>query len=220
MQDPRNRQRSIGFSVVTLLIAGLITACTNPAMGPISQTTDSPNPPKDKGLLALGMPVVQSPGRPDYIVVEHGQSLNRIAHAHHVTPAALAAANHLEPPYKLRVGSKLILPGAGPPTIQQANAASLPRSPTPTSSPPKGESTAATAPQPVPPAAAPVDRRSTESAAPQPLQMQAQAAPLVATAPPVMPPRNPAAALPLPGEPLIWPTDGRPAKKMSEGPTN
>ena len=215
MQDSKNRQRSVGVAVIALFVLGLVTGCANPAMGPVSQSTDSPIPPKDKGMLAVGMPVVQSPVRPDYIIVEHGQSLNRIAHAHHVTPAALAAANHLEPPYKLKVGSKLILPDSGPPTIQQANAANAPRSPTPTSLPPKSEKAAATPPQPVPPAASPLDGAPKDNVVPP----QAQAALVLPGAPPVLPPRNPAAALPLPGEPAMWPSRG-PVVSKGEGPTN
>lgn len=208
MQDLKNRQRSIGVAVITLFIAGLVTACADPAAQPtqpVSQATDSPVPPKGPGSLATGAPAAQPPSKPDYIVVKQGQSLNRIAVSHHVAPAALAAANHLQPPYKLRAGSKLILPDSEPPPIQQANASSTARSPvpapTPPSSPPKSENTAATAPQPVPPPAAPLDGPPKESATPQPLQVQAQAAPVLPLAPPVLPPRNPAAALPLPGEP-------------------
>ncbi len=227
MQDHTNHQRSLGFAVITLFIAALVTGCTNPSTLQGSQAIDSPASLKDKGSLVTGVPVDQPPSKPRYTVVAHGQSLNGIAHAHHVGPAALAAANHLRPPYKLKVGSRLVLPASGPPPIQPANASSAPASPaplppvTPTASPQKDQKTVAAAPQPVPPSAALPDGIPKESIAPEPLQMQAQAAASVLPpAPPVLPPRNPAAALPLPGEPAVWPTGSPIVNKPSESPTN
>ena len=49
---------------------------------------------------------------PQYITVSEGQSLNRIARANHLTVTVIAAANHLESPYQLKVGSRLLIPGA------------------------------------------------------------------------------------------------------------
>jgi hypothetical protein len=92
----RNCQCSIGAAVIALVIAGLVTACTNPAMQPtppVSQAADSLVPAKDTGSLATS-PVARPPSKPHHIVVEHGQSLNGIAHSHHVAATALAAANN------------------------------------------------------------------------------------------------------------------------------
>jgi len=226
LHDQETRQRSIGAAVVALFVAALVTACTNTATGPeaaVSQAADSPAPAKAPGLPSAGGPVAQPPAEPHYIVVEQGQSLNRIAHAHHVAPGALAAANQLQPPYKLKVGLRLVLPSSGRPPLQQANASSVPTSPppspTPPSSPPKSESTAAMAPL-VPVSAAPLDGPAQESAAAPPPQMQAQATPISSHAPSVLPPRNPAAALPLPGEPAAWPSGGPVVNKSGESPTN
>ena len=210
MQNHRNRQRSSGAAVTALIMTGLATGCVNQATepaAPVSQAADSPVAAKAPGSLTTGGPVARVLSKPHYIVVEHGQSLNGIAYSHHVTPAALAAANHLPPPYKLKIGSRLALPNSGPPPLQQANVsgASPPaplQPPTPPASPEKNQTTAATAPQPVPPSAVPPDGPPKESAAAQPLQAQALAAPVLPRAPPVLPPRNPAAALPLPGEAL------------------
>jgi LysM repeat protein len=200
LQDQRNHQRGIAAAVTALIITGFVTACANPTLS-VSQAADSPIPPKDTGSLATGVPVAPPPSKLHYVVVEQGQSLNGIAHSHHLTPAALAAANRLQPPYKLKVGLRLVLPNSGPPPIQQANASSAPP-PTPSPSP-----TLPSSPQPVPPSVArtlpniaPLDGPPKESAAPQPPQTQALAAPVLPRAPPVLAPRNPAAALPLPGE--------------------
>lgn len=45
-----------------------------------------------------------------YVIVDPGRSLNGIAYENHVSPAALATTNHLAPPYKLKAGSRLLLP--------------------------------------------------------------------------------------------------------------
>ena len=206
MPEQRNRLRSIGAAVVVLSVSGLVTSCTDPTTQPaqqVSQVSDSAILPKDAGSLVTRGPVVQPPSKPNYIVVARGQSLSQIAHSHRVTPAALAAANNLQPPYKLNIGSRLILPNLGPPPIQQANVSNAAPAPSPLPTPPplpvRSEDTAAMAPQPVPHSAAQLGP-SKESATPQPLQVQAPAALALPRAPPVLAPRNPAAALPLPGE--------------------
>ena len=116
MQDHRNRWRGITAIGFALFATGLVTGCadqaTEPA-APVSQVGDSPVSPKDTRLVVTGGPVAPLPSKPHYIVVERGQSLNGITHSHHVTPAALAAANHLQPPYKLKVGLRLVLPDTG-----------------------------------------------------------------------------------------------------------
>ena len=198
MQDRRNRWRGITAVLIALFAAGLATGCADQATQ-VSQANDSPVSSKGTGLAVTGVPA-PPPSKPHDLVVEHGQSLNGIAHFHHVTPAALAAANHLQPPYKLKVGSRLVLPDTGPPPLQEVNAASAPHAtPLPPSTPPSAPAAAA-APQPVPPSAAPINGPPKESAAAQQLQAPTPAPAVLPWAPPVLPPRNPAAALPLPGE--------------------
>ena len=48
-----------------------------------------------------------------YIIVQPGQSVTRIAQAYHVPAQAIIAANHLTPPYKLKVGGRLEVPLPG-----------------------------------------------------------------------------------------------------------
>jgi hypothetical protein len=58
-----------------------------------------------------GQPSQPTPGHePRYITVSEGQSLIRIARANHVSAKVIAAANHLEPPYRLKIGSQLLMP--------------------------------------------------------------------------------------------------------------
>jgi LysM repeat protein len=68
----------------------------------ISALGESPRPMSNK-------PPQPGP-RSRYVTVAEGQSLIRIAHANHVSAKAIAAANHLEPPYRLKVGSQLLIP--------------------------------------------------------------------------------------------------------------
>ena len=46
------------------------------------------------------------------IAVKPGQSLGRIAEHYHVSKRAIIAANQLQPPYELKAGSQLVIPGA------------------------------------------------------------------------------------------------------------
>jgi LysM repeat protein len=53
-----------------------------------------------------------APGRSLTITVKPGQSLGGIAEHYHVPKRAIIAANQLQPPYELRAGSRLVIPGA------------------------------------------------------------------------------------------------------------
>jgi LysM repeat protein len=144
LQHKRNRWRGIVSAVIGLITAGLGTACvdqsTEPtplAYVPVSSKEDSgsavtarPMSPKRMGSTSARLP-----STPQYVIVEHGQSLDGIAHSHHLPPAALAAANHLKAPYPLKVGSQLLLPNTGPRPLQQANAWGVPPSDPITSAP-------------------------------------------------------------------------------------
>ena len=170
-----------------------------------------PPAPVQSPASTAGSPGKLPSSEPNYVIVEEGRSLNGIAYSHHVMPAALAAANHLTPPYKLKAGSRLVLPDPKPTPLQQVKASSAPPPipvppPTVASSLP---SVAAMAPGKMPPltqaAAVTIlpDGPSNEIVAPQPPQQALTVPPPVSglpKAPPVLPPRNPTAALPLPGE--------------------
>jgi murein DD-endopeptidase MepM/ murein hydrolase activator NlpD len=56
--------------------------------------------------------VVTASAPPSVHVVNHGDTLLRIAHRNHVPVAELARANNLEPSAKLKLGMKLSVPGA------------------------------------------------------------------------------------------------------------
>ena len=98
--------RRLCFASMT---AGLmfLASCAGPestgtAPAPVvSPTTLSKQPPK-------GMPAQSLT-----ITVQPGQSLGRIAAHYHVSKRAIIAANQLPPPYELKAGSRLVIPGAG-----------------------------------------------------------------------------------------------------------
>ena len=51
-----------------------------------------------------------SPQERRYITITEGQTLIRIAHTNHLSARTIAVANHLEPPYRLKAGTRLLLP--------------------------------------------------------------------------------------------------------------
>ena len=137
-----------------LVMVGFVTGCVDqsPEATPsASNGVDSRMPPTAQGSMATVARAVSPPAKPNYVIVEPGRSLNGIAYSHHVSPAALAAANNLTPPYKLKIGSRLLLPSAGTPAIHQAAASSAPPVPSlpqgaSPRSPPQNQKTVAAAP--------------------------------------------------------------------------
>lgn len=79
------------------------------------------------------------------VVVQPGQSLARIAREHHLTWPALAAANHLSPPYRVEPGERLVLPPAGAHAAAPVAVAALPPRPPAAAAPGKPRPLAAKA---------------------------------------------------------------------------
>jgi LysM repeat protein len=86
---------------------------------PLQPLSSEPAPVQEAQVPAAAqspVPVLSQPPEavvehePRYITIEEGQTLIWIAHANHVPAAAIAAANHLERPYALRAGSRLLIP--------------------------------------------------------------------------------------------------------------
>src|SRR5260370_20400812 len=48
--------------------------------------------------------------QPASVIVQRGQTLSGIAQTYHVPMRAVAAANHLSPPYPIEVGRTLLIP--------------------------------------------------------------------------------------------------------------
>ena len=103
----------------------------SPVLSPGQPLSTQPVPVQEATALAGAQSPVPAPSQPPDAVVEHepryitigeGQSLIRIAHANHVPATAIAAANHLQPPYALKAGSRLLIPELDPPAYQDAQA--------------------------------------------------------------------------------------------------
>lgn len=221
MGEHQRGRRGIVRAAAAIAFAGIVAACT--------QASTDPAPVVLKGA-ALGIPgdgagaaasAVRPGGEARRIVVRPGQSLNGIAHAHHVPKQAVIAANHLKPPYEVRIGQRLIIPGGAeaPVQPQMAAAASTGQGhPAPEIIPLDGPAPAkATAPpqnetrqvavvlKPYTPtptvAAAPAQRPSTEPSAAQAARAEPAAAP---------PEASPAASGPVTrGSHFAWPVRGR-----------
>src|SRR5260370_1316806 len=107
-------------------LAGLVGACASgPAPEPAPVILNGAGP----GVLGQTS-IAPRPGEARQIVVRPGQSLGGIAHAYHVPPRAIIAANHLTPPYQVQIGQRLLIPGGGPGPAQHALAAPPPAAPT------------------------------------------------------------------------------------------
>jgi murein DD-endopeptidase MepM/ murein hydrolase activator NlpD len=159
----------------------------------------------------LAIPGTQPAGAgPGVYVVARGDTLYRIARHHGTTMATLAQLNGLAPPYRLRVGQTLRLPGAPP--LQTASAAPAeyvampPAMPAPAMAPampgpsmaPAGSSKLTTESLAPPPgiAAAPAPASSTAAPAPAPAagpSMASLPTPAPAVAGPAAAPASPSA---------------------------
>jgi murein DD-endopeptidase MepM/ murein hydrolase activator NlpD len=131
-----------------------------------------------KGGMAGGTPDAPIPPqrRDVRLTVRPGQSLRGIAHAYHVPERTIIAANHLSPPYKIKIGQALLVPGAVEAPVQQAmvppktvyEVPPVREAPLPVAAAPAPVA-AAPMPQPVPPAPVPVAAAPPVPATPPPI---------------------------------------------------
>jgi murein DD-endopeptidase MepM/ murein hydrolase activator NlpD len=213
MGNAKNRRRGLARAAIAVSLAALVGACADQSgpPAPVFFKGDNGPPP-----MAIGGP---PPGGLT-VTVRPGQTLDGFAYTYHLPRAAIIAANSLQPPYKLKAGMHLVIPNAGPPPVHTAMATPAPTArplPPPTPMPPVPQAATpqpppAQAAQPVaPPSAAkampdivpldgPPPPKQAAAVAPPPAMPATLSPPQAAGPQPVMPPRNPAAALPLPGE--------------------
>jgi len=160
-----------------LIILGLVTACAEPTTAVSLKGENAPGVSNGTSSIVARAPTASVKREPRYIVITHGQTLDQIARHNQVSLVALAAANHLERPYKLREGSRLLVPDSEQPDTRATSATPLdaPQAQVPTAPP--------TVPIAVPTPATTEPTLSTTNGVPA-----------------VLPPRYAPAALPLPGE--------------------
>jgi len=88
---------------------GLVAACAAPGSTPAASNGKAP-PAATASAPATTPAPVASEAR--HIVVRPGQSVSRIAAQYGVSRGLVIAANHLTPPYKVKIGQRLLIPGA------------------------------------------------------------------------------------------------------------
>ena len=203
---PNRRRAAAARAVVAALLTAALGACAD-------QSSPAPVYIRNAGSGPPASPFAPQPAPPRLVViVKQGQTLNALAHFYHVRPSQIVAANDLKPPYELRAGMRLIVPAGDAPPAAVASAvrpapivppAAVAPTPLP---PPKSESPApvarAAAPPAVPPDASNAPAAADANVIPLDGAVPKQNA-AAAGVPPVLPPRNAAAALPLPGEASI-----------------
>src|SRR4051812_40320115 len=99
-------RRGLARAVAAIAFASLLAGCAGDQAGPA--------PVYLKNGMAEGAPVSSPAPRRETqrVVVRPGQSLKGIARTYRVPERTIIAANHLTPPYKLRIGASLVIPGA------------------------------------------------------------------------------------------------------------
>lgn len=113
--------------ITVLVLAPLVSACIPPAAGPGPRTTQAYAPgdpmaaPRRDDVLALPAPVSAWEARsvtadarvvaPTEYFVAPGDTLRRIADRTGAGSEAIARANNIPPPYTIRVGQRLSIPG-------------------------------------------------------------------------------------------------------------
>ncbi|HEV8679894.1 MAG TPA: M23 family metallopeptidase [Stellaceae bacterium] len=134
MGEQRCARLGIVRAAATIAFTGLVAACSTdpPSPAPVILRGAAPGfaseaaimPASNAARMARPMP----PGRT--IVAQHGQSVGRIAQEHRVPTAAIIAANHLSPPYKIETGQRLLIPAGSDPTPTAIPAGPAPGPPT------------------------------------------------------------------------------------------
>ena len=95
---------------------GILRAAVFAGCGVLASACADQQAPPSMAAPALAKPAA---GRA-YLVVERGQSLDKIAQSYHVAKRDLIAANHLQPPYTLTPGAVLEIPPSTPGPVAKA----------------------------------------------------------------------------------------------------
>jgi murein DD-endopeptidase MepM/ murein hydrolase activator NlpD len=155
--------------------------------------------------VAGSLPATAMPRETRQVTVQRGQSVGSLAGEYHVSKQAIIAANHLEAPYKIKIGTRVTIPGAAAAPVQQAMVSSsgaatpdvIPLDDPParraSAPPPIAPPPVATLPPPRPPAPLPPLSPAPVAVSPPPPAPPPHPAPapVAAPAPPPAPPLAP-----------------------------
>ncbi|MGE5270104.1 MAG: peptidoglycan DD-metalloendopeptidase family protein [Thiohalocapsa sp.] len=161
MATSRSARR--GARAAALALAWLLAGCASdtPVPAPLILKGDQAMMPAPAPAVPHPNAAAARPGR--RIVVRRGQSVRGLARAHHVSPAAIIAANRLAPPYKIEIGQKLLIPGG---SEALAHIAAAPPAASPAHHQPEVVPLDAAAPPAKPPAQAAAESSSKATAEP------------------------------------------------------
>src|SRR5437773_2714827 len=110
-------QNRILRAAAVLVAIGFVAACEAPA--PTVSNGVAPDVAAPSPSIPKQASVAKRKAR--QIVVQPGRSVSRIAAKYGVSERAIIAANNLTPPYKIKIGQQLLIPGAeGPPAAPAA----------------------------------------------------------------------------------------------------
>src|SRR3954469_13067481 len=101
-----------GTYATLFICGGLLTGCAQGPSGPLAAVITTGAPEHPSGPAGARPPQAASPVKGRSIIVKPGQSLGGIAERHQVSTRAIIAANHLTPPYDLKIGARLVIPDA------------------------------------------------------------------------------------------------------------
>src|SRR5690349_12669990 len=133
MGKNRKSRRGPRGAVAVMIVGGLAIACSGVPSEPAPVFMKGGAP----GVAATGpgpaiisrrlgtpgaQPGAAMPRETRQITVQRGQSVGCLAGEYHVSKQAIIAANHLDAPYKIKIGTNLVIPGAAPHAVQQAMA--------------------------------------------------------------------------------------------------
>jgi len=119
------RGRQYGVAASLLLACGVLVACADGPIRPAPVFLNGAGP----GTAATRSAAKPTIPETRFVIVGPGQSVGGIAEANHVSKQAVIAANHLSPPFKLKIGQALKIPVAAAATTV-ARSKTLAASPT------------------------------------------------------------------------------------------
>ncbi|HEV8680508.1 MAG TPA: LysM peptidoglycan-binding domain-containing protein [Stellaceae bacterium] len=98
-------------AAAVIAVAGAVAACAMEMATPVASNDAAPNAAEESAPVPP--PATAGRREAEHIVVEPGGSVSRIAAKYGVPKEAIIEANHLEEPYKIKTGQRLLIPGSG-----------------------------------------------------------------------------------------------------------
>ena len=131
MAKNRIGRHGLHGAVAVVTVCGLAVACSGIPADPapvfmkggapgIAAAGPEPAIPASRQVMSMPHPPAAMPRETRQVTVQRGMSVGSLAGEYHVSKQAIIAANHLEPPYKIKLGFRLIIPGSAASSVQQA----------------------------------------------------------------------------------------------------